>query len=375
MDSQLGAPVWESLPDRVRDELTDVDRLRAIWAQHRRCRTPEDRSAARRALTHERVRAWGDDPALAELLLFDADETEPPLTGDRIVELCAPAVRSSAAEGALGTPPSPEEAGALAEAAIVPAHPVVRAAHVYAACARGTADEHVLPDTDGSLPLLPWILASHVLQRADHPPLFLDPRSPPPRLRSRQDEAEHFAELVVHFARSVRGALRAEIGWSPGSVPVPDGPVSPLAAVTRRRVLDYVRSRSAPVALILRALDPEARATVTSGDGRVTEGTAPRAPLTPGAAYWWARLELEVGEASLSLHVVVQDVGSPPSGVLAVTADARLITPDGVQEALRMSDGDSVTVMPSDCVDDRWPQVRDLVDEAVSRSMNELTRV
>ncbi|HJE57991.1 MAG TPA: hypothetical protein K8V84_05670 [Nocardiopsis listeri] len=379
MDSQLGAPILESLPDRVRTELTDVDRLRAIWARHRQCQTLEARAAARRSLTHDRVQRWGGGPALADLLLVDPVEPHPPMTADHIAGLAGRVAEQAAASGTPESPLSAEQTRALAEAAIVPAHPVVRAAHVYAECARRLNELNGPPPgaPEGApTRILPWVLASRVLQRADHPPLLPDPRTPAPPARVGPGEGGHFAELVTHFARLVTEALRAEIGWGPRLDPVIDAPVPPLSAVTRRRVLDYVRSRGAPVELILRALDPKARATVTSGDGTSGAGcgVAPRALLTPGATHWWTRLELEVGEVRLSLYVVVQDVGRPPSGVLAVTANARLTTPEGVQDVLEMSGSDSVTVMPSDCVDDRWPQVRDLVDEAVSRSMNALTR-
>ena len=380
MDSQLGAPVRESLPDRVRTELTDVDRLRAFWARHRQCQTLRARAAARRSLTHDRVQGWGGGPALADLLLVDPVEPHPPMTSDHIAGLAGRVAELFAPSGPPQAPLSAEHTRALAEAAIVPAHPVVRAAHVYVECAR-TLDELNGPSPDdvpegAPARILPWVLASRVLQRADHPPLLPDPRTPAPRNQVGPEEGEHFAELVTHFARLVTEALRAEIGWGSRTDPVLDAPVPPLSAVTRRRVLDHVRSCGASVGLILRALDPTARATVSSGDCTSDAGTgvAARVLLTPGATHWWARLDLEIGAACLSLYVVVQDVGRPPSGVLAVTANARLTTPEGVQDVLEMSGSDSVTVMPSDCVDDRWPQVRDLVDEAVSRSMNALTR-
>ena len=379
MDSQLGAPVGERLPDPVRTELTDVDRLRVIWAEHRQDRTRQARSAARRALTHDRIRTWGGGSELAELLSAEPTEIDPPLTEGHVLELANRTAELSPGPKSPRTPLRPEHARALLEVMNLPVHPVVRAARTYAECTRILDELDDGPPTTpeaGPPRFLPWVLASQVLQRADHPPLSPDPHTPPPEPPSGRAPDEHFMELVSHFARLVTEALRAEIGWSSGTGPAADRPMPPLAVVTRRRVLDYVRSRSAPVALILRALDPHARATVTSGDGARDRGAIPpRSLLTPGAAHWWIRLDLVVGEASLTLYVVIQDVGNPPSGVLAVTAKAHLTTPTGVRETLRMSGSDSVTVMPSDCVDDRWPQVRDLVDEAVSRSMNELTRV
>ena len=389
MDSQLGAPVGERLPDHVRTELTDVDRLRAVWAEHRRHQDPKERATARRALAHDRVLGWGGGPELTELLLAEPAGAEPLSTEGSIAELATRvADLSFTAWGLAPTPLPAEHLRTLAEAVRLPVHPVVRAAHAYAECVRlsevpghGLTEPLVDAPRNGTVrrppPVLAWVLASRVLQRAGHPPLPLDPRTPPPEPPVDPGIDRHVAELVPHFARLVTEALRWEIGWRSGTDPLPATPVSPLAAVTRRRVLDHVRSRSASVALILRALDPGARTVVTSGEGHHDQASATSRPglLTPGAAHWWTRLDLLMEEASLTLHVVVQNVGSPPSGVLAITADARLTTPTGAREALEMSGSDSVTVMPSDCVDDRWPQVRDLVDEAVSRAMNELTRV
>ncbi len=418
MDSQLGDTVWETLPGRVREELRDVDRLRAVWAEQRQDRSPDVRGVARRELTRARVREWGGGPELTELLLTGASASGEPMTGPYIAALAGRVAELPCGTGAPGTRPalrplrtalSTEHTLDLARAAVIPAHPVVRAAHTYAECVRvlteatgepgpartdatagagraaeargaGTRTGGEGPEAPGAPWALPWVLASRVLQRADLPPLLLDPGCPPPDPGTKEDPETQLVTLVSHMARLVTGALRGELGWSRGGRPAVGGPVPPLTAVTRRRVLDYVRSRREPVALILRALDPGASATISSGDG----GAAPhrsgaraldQALFTPGAAHWWTCLELVVGNASLILHVVVQDVGSPPSGVLAVTANARLVTPEGVREALEMTRSDSVTVMPSDCVDDRWPQVRDLVDEALARSMNELTRL
>ncbi|MEV2273979.1 hypothetical protein AB0I72_00205 [Nocardiopsis sp. NPDC049922] len=396
MDTLSSGVTLNRLPVHVRDELTDVDRLHAIWTRHRHGQPQDARAAALRELIRRRVRDWGGGPALEELVVSTSEEgmSGQPVTVDYVEGLARRAAALPAdcphrSPGPLGT----AEARRLAGAAAVPAHPVVRAAHVYAECVdvlrRLRAAETAEPGTetggraadDGDPPwALPWILTSLVLQRADHPPLFPDPRCFPPPSEER-DPAARFAELVHHFARLVTSALRDELCWAPASVPPPRAHIPPLASVTCRRIQDYVRSRRTSLALILQALDPRARTTVRTGgsDDAPEDATAPapaaRTVLTPGAAHWWTALELVVGDASLTLFVVVQEVGRPTTGVLAVTADARLTTPEGVRDALDMSGPESVTVMPSDCVDDRWPQMRDLVDEAVSRAMNVLTRV
>ncbi|WP_304451695.1 hypothetical protein [Nocardiopsis sp. YSL2] len=380
MDTLSGSAAPDRLPERVRDDLMDVDRLRAIWAQHRQGQSRDARGAARRASVRSRVRQMGGGPALEALLESASGDrmSGRPVTAEVVEELNHDA--ASLPEDCASRSPrrtlGADRARRLAEAAALPAHPVVRAAHTYAECVAvlSELDESHTP-RDRSPWVLPWVLASLVLRRADFPPLLPDPASEP----ARPDDA--FATLVSRFARLVTGALRDELSWTPDAVPQPRSAIPPLAAVLRRRLQDYLHTRAESVALILRSMDPEARASVHSGgaDAPTADavGAAAAAPtvLTPGAAHWWTVLELVVGDASLTLAVVVQEIGHPRTGVLAVTANARLATADGVRDALDMTGEDSVTVIPTDCADDRWPQVRDLVDEALSRSMQALTRV
>ncbi|WP_150239142.1 hypothetical protein [Nocardiopsis quinghaiensis] len=382
MDTLRCGADLDRLPSLVREDLMDVDRLRAIWAQHRQSQPREAREAARRELVRRRVRKLGGGSALEELVVsVSVDGTSgQPVTAAFVAELAERARDLSEDDPSRppGRPLDFARASRVAEAASVPAHPVVRAAYTYTECVAVLTELDPAEGADSHLWVLPWALASLVLRRADFPPLLPDPASPPPRAGRGPDE--RLAGVVRHFARLVTGTLLDELSWTPETVPEPRSPVSPLATVTRRRVLDYVRSRRESLALILRALDDGARTSVYSGGSDDAEPggaaeTVARTLLTPGAAHWWAALELAVGEVSLCLFVVVQEVGRPRTGVLAVTADARMTTREGVRDALGMSGTDSVTVMPTDCVDDRWPQVRDLVDEAVSRAMNELTRV
>jgi hypothetical protein len=379
VDTLSGSAAPDRLPERVRDDLIDVDRLRAIWAQYRQGRSRDARGAARRASVHRRVQEMGGGPALESLLESATDDrmSGRPVTAEVVEELNRDAATlpddcaSRSPRPALG----PDRARRLAEAAALPAHPVVRAAHTYAECVAvlSELDESAGPRERAPW-VLPWILASLVLRRADFPPLLPDPATEP----ARPDDA--FPTLVSRFARLVTGALRDELSWSADAVTQPRSTVPPLAAVLRRRLQEYLHTRAESVSLILRSLDPDARASVHSGGADAPSADAPGAAaaaptvLTPGAAHWWTVLELTVGDASLSLAVVVQEIGHPSTGVLAVTADARLATAEGVLDALGTAGGDSVTVMPTDCVDDRWPQVLELVDEALSLSMQALTR-
>ncbi|MDE3721028.1 hypothetical protein PWG71_06475 [Nocardiopsis sp. N85] len=365
-------------PDRVREELTDVDRLRRIWAEHRQAWPREERETARRDLIRARIREAGVDGALADLLVSATVDgmAGRALTREYAAEL-AELVHSLPDPGPFRAPRNPltlEYAHLVADPAAVPGHPLVRAAVIYIETLAIVTE---LDEGREAPRLLPWVTAALVLRRSDFPPL---PPTHPPAHTGLSPE-ERLAETVSAMARAVMTALRDELGWTPpGAPPPPRGPVPPLAAVTRRRILDYLRSRREPVGLILRALDPGARVLVRSGGFDDTEeGDRPsetgRAVLTPGAAHWWSTLELAVGEAVLTLTVVTQEIGRPRTGVLAVIVDGRLTTAEGARDVPGVSIADSVTVMPTDCVDDRWPQIRDLVDEAVSQAMGALTRV
>lgn len=376
MDALCGDVVQEGLPEYVREDLKDVDRLRAIWALHRGPRS--ERETVRQESARRRARELGGGDALEALMAAtgSAEMSGHPITPTYVMELARriaePAegdtVRSPAQ--ALG----PEHAERLAEVATLSAHPVVRAAHTYLTCAEALRESQSHADADSPAWVLSWLLASLVLQRADFPPLL------PPSSGAERVVRERLPETVHRFARLVNESLRAELSRASGREDRQHAAVSPLVSAVRRRILDHLRMRRDSVLLILRSLDPRARAAVDMGGSAEAasedpgQGPTARCLITPDAAHWWSALELALGASSLTLYVVVQEVGHAGTGVLAVTVDAHLTTPEGVRDALLMHGADDVTVMPNDCVDDRWPQVRELVDEAISRAMDQLTR-
>lgn len=369
MDALCGGVVQEALPDHVREGLRDVDRLREIWALHRGPRS--ERESARQELARRRSRELGHGDAPAGLVAATSSEemSGSPITPTYVTEL---AQRTSEPQKSdtVHSPSPPLGVGhaeRLAEAATLPTHPVVRAAHTYLTCVEVLRESDSPTDTDSPTWVLPWLLASLVLQRAGFPPLL----SPPSGVGW-----ERFPETVRHFSRLMDEALRVELSWSSRNEDRRYATVPPLAAAVRRRILEHLRSRRDSVLPILRALDPEARTAVhTGGTAEATsKGPTTRCLLTPDSAHWWSSLELALGTSSVALYVVVQEVGHTSTGVLAVTVDAQLTTSEGVRDALLMDRTDDVTVMPNDCVDDRWPQVHDLVDEALSRAMDQLTR-
>lgn len=376
MDTLSGDATSQAIERHLRPDLGDLDRLRAVWAVHRGPR--EERARARRELARHRSYELGGGPALAELLEATVSEemSGRAITSDHVAELAGWAA-SLPGPGA-GPCPRLTEAHAadIARAASAPDHPVVRAVHTYVTCVEALRE--VAPEESDGDPgwVLPWVLASLVLQRADFPPLVPGPGVP---ACTGARGARRIDLCARRLARLVATSLRTELGRSPSRPSAARVSAPPLASAIHRRVLDHLHERRGPLLQVLGSLDTDARADVHPGSApQVTQAVAAppeRTLLVPGADHWWACLSLVVGEAALELYVIVQEVGPTAAGVLAVTADARLTTGEGVHEAPLMADVDGVTVMPNDSADDRRPLIRDLIDEALSRSMAQLTRV
>lgn len=375
MDTLSGDATSQAIEGHLRPDLDDLDRQRAVWAEHRGSR--EERARARRELARRRSYDLGGGPALAEFLEATASEemSGRAITSGYVAEL---AERATSLPGpGIGRCPRLPEAHAadVARAASAPGHPVVRAVHTYVTCV--DALREAAPEKAGGDPgwVLPWVLASLVLQRADFPPLVPDPGVP---ACTGVRGARQIDLCARHLARLVATSLRTELSRSPSRPGAARVSAPPLAAAIHRRALDHLRERRGPLLQVLGSLDTNARADVHAGSAPQVPQAVPAPPerslLTPGADHWWGCLSLVVGEAALELYVIVQEVGPTSAGVLAVTADARLTTGEGVHEAPLMADVDGVTVMPNDSADDRRPLIRDLIDDALSRAMDQLTR-
>ncbi|WP_017608314.1 hypothetical protein [Nocardiopsis xinjiangensis] len=375
MDTLSGDATSRAIEGHLRPDLDDLDRLRTVWAEHRG--SPEERALARREPARRSSYDLGGGPALAELLEATASEemSGRAITSDYVAEL---AERATSLPGpGTGRCPRLAEAHAadIARAASAPGHPVVRAVHTYVTCVealRETAPE----EADGGPGwILPWVLSSLVLQRADFPPLVPDPGVPACTAAGGSRRIDLCAR---HLARLVATSLRTELSRSPSRPGTARVSAPPLAAAIHRRALEHLHERRGPLLQVLGSLDTDARADVHAGSAQqVPQAVAAppeRALLTPGADHWWGCLSLALGEAALDLYVIVQEVGPASAGVLAVTADARATTGAGAREAPLMADVDGVTVMPNDSADDRRPLIRDLIDEALSRAMDQLTR-
>lgn len=375
MDTLSGDATSQAIEGHLRPELDDLDRLRTVWAEHRGSR--EERARARRELARSRSYELGGGPALAELLEATASEemSGRAITSDYVADLAERA--ASLPDPGTGRSPRLTEAhtAAVARAASAPDHPVVRAVHTYVTCLEALRE--AAPTEAGRDPgwVLPWVLASLVLQRADFPPLIPDPGVP---ACTEAGGSRRIEPCARHLARLVATSLRGELSRSPSRPSAARVSAPPLAAAIHRRTLDHLRERRGPLLQVLASLDTDARADIHAGSApqapQAVAAPPERALLNPGAGHWWACLSLVVGEAALELYVIVQEVGPTSAGVLAVTVDARPTTGEGLHEGPLMADADGVTVMPNDSADDRRPLIRDLIDEALSRSMEQLTR-
>ncbi|GHD18332.1 hypothetical protein [Nocardiopsis kunsanensis] len=374
MNTLSGDTTSQAIEGCLRPDLDDLDRLRAVWAEHRGPRG--ERARARRESAHRRSYELGGGPALAELLEATASEemSGRAITSGYVTEL---AERAASLPDPVRCPRlTDEHAADVARAASAPGHPAVRAVHAYVACAE--ALHEAAPGRTGGDPgwVLPWILASLVLQRADFPPLLPDPGVP---ACTEAGGTRRIDLCARHLSRLVAASLRTELSRSRPRPSAARVSAPPLAAAVHRRALEHLHERRGPLLQVLTSLDTEARADVRVGSApQVPQAVAAppeRALLAPEADHWWVCLSLIADEAALELYVVVQEVGPASAGVLAVTADARLTTGEGVHGAPLMADVDGVTVMPNDSADDRRPLICDLIDEALSRSMALLTRV
>ncbi|GLU49654.1 hypothetical protein Nans01_40050 [Nocardiopsis ansamitocini] len=293
-------------------------------------------------------------------------------------------------------PPVEMLGGCLAEAASVCTHPVVRAAVVYLCCAGALAQQAssgaIVPEQataefaargqEGRI-ALPWALASMALMRANHPPLIADHRTAAAfrgALVGAADQ-DRLVRLTGLFADLEIAALRGELSWA-AERPAPETGGTALARAVYRRLLTHLRQRASSLSLVLRELDPAARVGVDSGDlggdepyRERMDSAAERALFARGGSSWWVCLNAETEGTTLRLLLTVQDVGGPATGVLAVTADARLESLNESQDVLDLASTDCVTLLSTDSADERWPAVADLTDEVVSRAVSHLTSV
>ncbi len=382
-------PDLARLSGSVHRRLAELDRLREVLAERRGYRFGTLAEDAQRAVFRRHVNELralaGQSQATAkrqeaevEALVAMAAEyrSGQPITAEYLGEL---ARRLPDFDPPMALPD--DMAGVLAAAA-VEAHPVVRAAHLLLTCA--DALHRAGAPTAGPPPFLrplPWALASLSLMRSCYPPPALDRRlDVSAHATALGEPKDRLTASVLLLADLVTVSLRADLSRPAHGSGAPPPRSAPLAASLHRRILGYLRERRGPLSLVLRELDPDARAEVGTGSSDDSpsrdrcETAAARALFTAGPGCWWSSVDLDFSGGALRLLILVQDVGSPPTGVLAVTADAWLTTAEGAADVLDLACTDSVTLAPTDSVGERWPRVEAFVDDIVARAVGHLTR-
>ncbi|MBB6170119.1 hypothetical protein HNR23_000179 [Nocardiopsis mwathae] len=391
MNPHQGRPfALDRFPAPIRRRLADLDRLRDACADHQRYTAggrPQEalRRVLRRHLRELRLLAEQEEAA-PDRLRAEEDILVELAAECRSGESLTPGYLSDLARRApdFGLPPDlPEQSGkVLAEAATVETHPVIRAAHLFLACEAELWPDVPVPPRPHPLP---WVLASLSLMRSGYPPLPVDRRLRPRMLavRSRADSYDRLIALIPIFADLAAAALRAELSRTPVSAPTRETTTShgpaPLAGALHRRIQEHLRRRGDSLTQVLRELDPDARVAHSAGDvaedatARRCDEAATRALFERGPGCWWSSMEIAAAEAVLSLLVAVQQVGPPSTGVLAVNADGVLVGEEGRVDVLDLACIDCVTIIPTDCADERWPDVEAFVDDVASRAIDRLT--
>jgi hypothetical protein len=261
------------------------------------------------------------------------------------------------------------------------------------------------------------------LLRNDYAPLVVD--------RRRRDEylsaldlanEDDLAPLVRLFASMEIVALRSELAPSAVTPSQPAGAVGVAQAYVERllalretdlaklatdtnslatglaaRIADYVESLGGQLERTFAEIDQDARQRVYSAappDSRAKWWFAQlvRAArqvdfftnLTEGA--WWTRLHLSALGQTMRFVTAVQKVGQGETGVLAVTMFAERLLPKGEpdesgdevssipEQLLTLSSDDSVTLVHTDTVEERWQEVADLIDRTLAAAVDKFSR-
>jgi hypothetical protein len=162
-----------------------------------------------------------------------------------------------------------------------------------------------------------------------------------------------------------------------------------LAAVVHTRLVPHLEDLSRGLEGAFREVDSEARYTLFNAappDPRATYWkrqtiSAARqvdfyANLTQGT--WWIRLHLTVLGQTLRYLVIIQKVGHGETGVLALTAYAESLVPEPPDEIeahtpeplLDLKPTDSVTLVYTHDVDERWEEIEQFVDHTLSAAVD-----
>jgi Fic family protein len=295
-------------------------------------------------------------------------------------------------------------------------HPIVTAAWLH----HRFIQIHPFQDGNGRVARALVLL---ILLRNDYAPLVVD--------RRRRDEYLHaldeanvgdLAPLVRLFAGAEITALRSELTLPARAPTAPASAVGVAQAYVERlralrktdvaklaaeswrlagemseRITAHLQALAEDLERTFREIDPEARQRVFTA-----------APPDPRAKYWfaqlvraarqvdfytnlaegswWTRLHLGVLGQTMRYVVAVQKVGHGETGVLAITAFAERLLPRGEpddtedeprlvpEQLLTLSSNDSVTLVHTDTVEERWQETAELIDGTLAAAVDEFAR-
>lgn len=191
--------------------------------------------------------------------------------------------------------------------------------------------------------------------------------------------AASVARAVVSRLRDVRRAGTVERRAAAES----------LASAMHDRLREHLSAEGEQVAAAFAELDETARCSVDGARPPEERARWWRIQLVDaarrvdffanlGAGAWWVRLRLVVAGQELRYVAAVQKVGRGESGVLAVTVFAEQPAPHATspgedrrlpQRLLDITTADSVTLVHTDTVEGRWPDVDALTERTLAAAV------
>lgn len=259
-----------------------------------------------------------------------------------------------------------------------------------------------------------------VLLRQNYAPLVVDRNRRDAYLDTLESANEgDLGPLVRLFAQLEIVALRSEIELPARAMRVGEGAIQIAEGVVERlrnvrigtdearavatagvandvtaRIREELEPQARGLESAFRALDPRSRSTVAvamppaeeSRWWRIQLVTAAKAAnffTNIGEGAWWVRLRLVVLGQELRYVVATQKVGHGETGVLAITVFAELVPPRQDDEEERglpvtlfvSTSADSVTLTDGESLDERWPDVCELIERTLAASVTEFSRL
>jgi hypothetical protein len=170
--------------------------------------------------------------------------------------------------------------------------------------------------------------------------------------------------------------------------------VGRLAAAAQEQLREHLENVAQELQAVFASVDSDARASVASASPPQPEATHWSIQLVRTAkaldfftnlseGSWWVRLHLVVRNHALRYVVAIQKVGRGETGVLAVSAFAEKVPPHSGDEEPRPlpsplftpTSGDSVTLIQSDDLAARWPEIAELVDRTLSAALDDFGKL